>query len=128
MTIAPAAGMSQGAVGYGVVINALSDPNASTLDAATRDLVYGLQQSNPGLRASGNIASIRVNGSEGRSVEMQGNSPVQQNGKPARERDWLITLPSQRGGVLYLVFIAPENTFAKLEPTFKKMLDSVELR
>ena len=128
MTIAPAAGMSQGAVGYGVVINALSDPNESTLDAATRDLVNELQQSNPGLRANGNITSIRVNGAEGRSVEMQGNSPIQHNGKPARERDWLITLPSQGGGVLYLVFIAPENTFAKLEPTFMKMLESVQLR
>lgn len=128
MTIAPAAGMSPGAVGYGVVINAFSDPNASTLDAATRNLVNGLQQSNPGLRAAGNIAPIRVNGVEGRSIEMLGNSPVTANGKPARERDWLVTLPSQRGGLLYLVFIAPENTFARLEPTFKRMLESVQLR
>lgn len=128
MTIAPAAGMSQGAVGYGVVINALSDPNASTLDAATKNLVNELQQSNPGLRATGSIAQIKVNGVEGRSVEMRGNSPISENGKPARERDWLITLPSRQGGLVYLVFIAPESTFGRFELTFRRMLESVQLR
>jgi hypothetical protein len=128
MTIAPAAGMSQGAVGYGVVVNALSDPSATTLDAATANLVNELQQSNPGLRASGRVSRIQVNGVEGRSIEMLGNSPILENGKPARERDWLITLPSSRGGLVYLVFIAPENTFGRLERTFKRMLESVQLR
>jgi Zn-dependent protease with chaperone function len=128
MTIAPAAGMSQGAVGYGVVINAFSDPNASTLDAATRNLVNGLEQSNPGLRATGGIKQIQVNGVEGRSVELSGNSPIAQNGKAARERDWLVTLPSQRGGLLYLVFIAPEDTFGRLQATYQRMLESVQLR
>jgi hypothetical protein len=128
LTIAPAAGMSQGAVAYGVVINALSDPNATTLDGATNNLVAGLEQSNPGLRASGRPTSIQVNGIEGRSVELRGNSPVQQNGKPAREQDWLITLPRPRGGLLYMVFIAPESTFGQLRPTFQRMLQSVQLR
>lgn len=128
LTIAPPAGMSQGAVAYGVVINALSDPNASSLDGAANNLVLELQQSNPGLRASGSLARIQVNGIEGRSIELLGNSPIEQSGKPARERDWLITLPQPRGGLLYLVFIAPENTFAQLRPTFQRILQSTQLR
>jgi hypothetical protein len=90
--------------------------------------VNGLQQSNPGLRATGRITQIQVNGVQGRSVELTGNSPVTQNGKAARERDWLVTLPSQRGGLLYLVFIAPEDTFGRLQATFKRILESVQLR
>jgi len=128
LTIAPPAGMSQGAVAYGVVINALSDPNASSLDGATNNLVAQLEQSNPGLRASGGVTRVQVNGIDGRSIELLGNSPVEQNGKPARERDWLITLPRPSGGLLYMVFIAPENTFAQLRPTFQHMLQSLQLR
>jgi hypothetical protein len=128
LTIAPPAGMSQGAVAYGVVINALSDPNASSLDGAANNLVAALQQSNPGLRASGSLARLKVNGIEGRSIELLGNSPIAQSGKPVRERDWLIALPRPSGGLLYLVFIAPDNTFAQLRSTFQRMLQSTQLR
>ena len=120
--------MSQGAVGYGVVINALSDAGSSSLDGAAKNLVAALQQSNPGLRASGSLAGIKVNGIEGRSIEMLGNSPIEQNGKPAQERDWLIALARPSGGLLYIVFIAPENTFGQLRATFQRMLESTRLR
>jgi Zn-dependent protease with chaperone function len=128
LTIAPPAGMSQGAVAYGAVINALSDAGSSSLDAAAKNLVAALQQSNPGLRASGSLAGIKVNGIEGRSIEMLGNSPIEQNGKPAQERDWLIALARPNGGLLYIVFIAPENTFGQLRSTFQRMLESTRLR
>ena len=35
------------------------------------------------------------------------------------ERDWLVTTQRADGSVMYLVFIAPENDFAKLRPTFR---------
>ncbi len=128
LTIAPPAGMSQGAVAYGVIVNAVDDPSASSLDGATNALVADLQKSNPGLRASSRLERVQVNGIEGRTLEMTGNSPVGQNGQPARERDWLITLPRREGGLVYLIFIAPESAFAQLRPTFQRMLDSARLR
>jgi hypothetical protein len=128
MTIAPPAAASQGSVAYGVVVNGIQSPGSTSLDQATNDLVSGLQQSNPGLRANGNATRIQVNGTEGRSVELIGRSPVQQNGQPLAERDWLITLPQRQGGMLYLVFIAPENTFGLLRPTFQQMLDSAKTK
>ena len=128
LTIAPPAGMSQGVVAYGVVINALSDAGSSSLDGAAKNLVAALQQSNPGLRANGSLTGIKVNGVEGRSIEMLGNSPIEQNGKPAQERDWFIALPRPSGGLLYLVFIAPETTFGQLRSTFQRMLESTRLR
>lgn len=127
VTIGPPAAIAQGAVAYGVVIGGQEDPNAGNLDQATQDLANSLQQSN-NLRVSGNIQRVRVNGVEGRSINFIGTSPIQQNGRPLSERDWLVTLPRPEGGLLYLVFVAPENTFRDLQPTFRRMLDSLQLR
>lgn len=127
LTIAPSAGMSQGAVAYGVVLNSLDGQGASSLDDATKALVADLERSNPGLRASGGAQSIQVNRNQGRSVEMTGNSPITQNGQAVRERDWLVTLPRPQGGLVYLVFIAPANAFVQLRPTFQHILDSTRL-
>ena len=129
VTIAPQAGVTQGAIAYGVIVAGGQDPNASSLDQATQDLIQNMQQQNPGLRVSGNMQSIQVNGLQGRSVILRGNSPVQRNGQPLPERDWVITLPYQSGGgLLYLVFIAPENDFDRLRPTYEKMLNSLQVR
>src|SRR4029077_10620283 len=62
VTIAPQAGVGEGAIAYGVVIGAAQDPNADSLDQATADLVQTLQQSNPGLRVSAKAENIEVNG------------------------------------------------------------------
>jgi beta-barrel assembly-enhancing protease len=128
MTIAPPAAASQGSVAYGVVVNGIQSPGSTSLDQATNDLVSALQQSNPGLRANGNITRIQVNGAEGRSIELIGRSPVQQNGQALAERDWLVTVPQRQGGILYFVFIAPENVFGLLRPTYQRMLDSAQMR
>lgn len=127
ITIAPAAGASQGGVAYGVVINMGQDQNASSIDQVTQDLVQGLTQSNPGLRASGNAKSITVNGVQGRTVDLVGNSPVQQNGQPVPERDRLVVLPRPDGSFVYLVFVAPQRDFNSLASTYDKMLKSVKV-
>jgi hypothetical protein len=128
LLIAPQAGVAQGAVAYGVVIGGGQDPNANSLEQATQNLVQNLQQSNPGLQAAGNPESIEVNGVKGRSVTLKGDSPVQKDGKPVSERDWLVTVPRSQGGLIYLVFISPENDFGKLRPTYEKMLQSLQVK
>lgn len=128
ITIAPQAAVGQGAIAYGVVIGGGQDQNANSLDQATQDLVQSFEQSNPGLRASGSPQSIKVNGMEGRSVTLRGNSPIEKNGKPEPERDWLVTVPRPQGGLIYLVFIAPENDFSKLRSTYEKTLNSLEVK
>ncbi len=127
LTIAPSAAMAEGAVAYGVVIHNVASQGRS-LDQQTQNLVAGLEQSNVGLRATSSVQRIQMNGREARSVELSGSSPVQQNGKPLRERDWLITVPQSQGGMLYLICIAPEVNFAQLRPTFQRMLDTLQVR
>ncbi|HEV2964296.1 MAG TPA: M48 family metalloprotease [Candidatus Angelobacter sp.] len=128
VTIAPPAGVAQGEIAYGVIIGGAQDPNASNLDQAMQDLVQNLEQSNPGLQSSGSLQDIQVNGVRGKAVNLRGTSPVQQNGRRLPERDWLIGLPRPQGGLLYLVFIAPENQFGQLSSTYQAMLNSLQLR
>jgi hypothetical protein len=124
MTIAPPAGVSEGAVAYGVVVN-VADPKAASLDQETQALINALEQSNPGLRARGSPQAVRVNGIEGRSVDLTRESPVRQEGKPVPEHDWLVALPRPDGKLLYTVFIAPERDFSELRPTYENMLRSL---
>jgi len=127
ITIAPAAGVAQGSVAYGVVVSGGQDTNATSLDQATQDLIASLQQSNPGLQAAGSMSRISINGVSGRSVNLAGISPVRRGSKPVPERDWLITVPRSGGGLLYLIFIAPETEFSQLKPTYQQMLDSLRV-
>ena len=129
VTIAPPDGVTQNAVAYGLMVSTYEpeDPN-TTLDQDTHDLLASLRQSNPDLRQVGNDENIRINGVKGKSIDLLGNSPVQENGRPARERDWLVTLNRRDGSLLYLVFIAPDSQFGAMRPTFEKMLKSLQLK
>lgn len=128
LTIAPSAGVTQGAIAYGVVINSAQVKSRSSLDEATNEIVNGLVQSNAGLRANGGSRKIQVNGLEGRSIDLTGRSPVQQNNQSLPEHDWLVTASRAQGGLVYLVFIAPESSFNQLRPTYQRMLESVQIR
>ena len=130
VTIAPRSGVSQNAIAYGAMINTYQPENSSaTLDQATHELMASLRQSNPDLRAIGQDENIRVNGNAGKSIDLIGTSPLQdQNGRTAQERDWLVTVKRRDGTLLYVVFIAPDKDFATLRPTFEQMLRSLTLR
>lgn len=125
MVIAPPAGAGQGGIAYGVVIG--NQQASADLDQAAQQVVQTMIQENAGMQAEGSFSNIDVNGVQGRSTFLRGNSPVQQNGKPAAERDWLVIVPNPRGGVTYLVFVSPERDFNKLQPVYQKILQSLRL-
>jgi len=125
--IAPPEAVSQGGISYGAIINSLPS-GGGALDQSTQQIIQSIQQDNPGTRAKGEPTSIQVGDIQGRSVYLSGNSPVQENGQALVERDWLVTLPHPRGGVIYVVFVAPERDFAQFHSTYRKMLDSLTLR
>jgi Zn-dependent protease with chaperone function len=127
-TIAPAAGVGQNAIAYGVIISSAQNVDATSLEDATQGLIQNLQQTNPGLRIYDSPRKIQVDGADALSTMLAGNSPLQQEGRPLAERDWLVTMQRPEGGMLHLVFIAPENDFSKLQPTFQKMLASLQVK
>jgi Zn-dependent protease with chaperone function len=126
--IAPPSGASDTGIAYGVVLGTRPESGGSSLDDATRQLAEGLAQDNPGMKVSGEPKNIDVNGMQGRSLELLGNSPLQLNGKPLPERDLLVAVPRAQGGLVYLVFISPDRDYNQLHPTYQKMLDSLQLR
>ncbi|HEY6972436.1 MAG TPA: hypothetical protein VJA94_24720, partial [Candidatus Angelobacter sp.] len=127
ITIGPPAGISGGSIAYGVQVGTFQDPNAQTMDQVMQELIQNLQQSNPGLRVSGNLNRMDVNGQEARSVYLSGSSPLEKNGEAVPERDWLVTVARPQGGVMYLVFVAPEQDFNQLRSTYEKMLNSLRV-
>ena len=125
--IVPPGGANQNGISYGVIVGT-NPGDASSLDEATQRLAQGMQQDNPGMRVSGDMKTVSVNGIQGRSLELSGSSPLVQDGKPLPERDWLVTLPRSQGGLMYIVFVSPERDFNQLHSTYQKMLDSLQMR
>jgi Zn-dependent protease with chaperone function len=125
--IAPPSGASERGISHGVILGSNLSSEASSIDDATQRLAQGLLQDNPGLRINGEIKKVDANGVQGRSLELVGNSPLQQDGKPLPERDWLVTIPRPQGGLLYLVFVSTERDFNQLHPTYTKMLESLQM-
>jgi hypothetical protein len=127
-TIAPAAGVGQNAIAYGAIVSSAQNVDASSLNAATDSLIQNLQQTNPGLRVYESPRKISVAGTDGLATMLAGNSPMKEGDQPVPERDWLITVSKPQGGMLYVVFIAPEKQFAQLQPTYQKMLESLQVK
>ena len=127
-TFAPAAGVGQNAIAYGAIVATAPNVDATSLSDATQGLIQNLQETNRGLRVYESPRRIQVNGGEALSTILTGNSPIQQDGRPVPERDWLVTMPRPEGGMLHVVFIAPEKEFGQLQATYQRMLDSLQLR
>ena len=127
-TFAPAAGAGQNAIAYGAIVASARNVDANSLNDATQGLIQNLQETNPGLRVYESPRRIQVNGGEALSTMLTGNSPIQQDGRPLPERDWLVTMSRPEGGLLHVVFIAPERQFGRLQPTYQRMLDSLQVR
>jgi predicted Zn-dependent protease len=128
LTVAPRAGAGQNAIAYGVLITEAVDQDARSLDQVTEDLVENLQRRNPGMRANGSIRKIEVNGISSRQIDQSGNSPLQQNGHALPERGRLVVVPGSGAAYVSLIFVAPERDFGALEPTFQRMLDSLQVK
>ena len=124
--IGPPSAQAQNGIAYGVIIG--NQPGSGSLDDATQKLAQGMAQDNPGMKISGEMKNIDVNGTQGRTLELSGKSPLMLNGEPLPERDWLVTLPRPQGGLFYVVFVSPERDFNQLHPTYQKMLDSLQLQ
>jgi hypothetical protein len=125
--IAPRAGITGNAVGYGVALNVIAPQNRGlSLDQITEDMVRQYE-SQGDMRAVGQAQPITVAGVQGRSVAMQTTSPFPDDqGNRQKERDWLVTVPRNDGAVLYMVFVAPQSQFDRFRPTFESMLRSVQ--
>ncbi len=127
-TLAPAGGFGTFGLVYGAVIGSVQAngavADADSLANATTQLAQQLSQQNGGLQQVGSLQSMKVGGRLANGLELRGRSPLVQNGSTLPERDWLVTIPGQDGDVHYVVFVSPEQDFARLRPLFVSMMDS----
>ena len=130
VTIAPHAGITNSGVGYGVLLNGVAGPKGQQLsiDDMTVQLIQHIQQSNE-LEQLGNPQSITVSGIEGRATFLRSPSPFPDaNGQTQPERDWLVTVPQKDDSLIFMIFVAPQADFARLQPTYEAMVKSVQFR
>lgn len=123
-TIAPAEGLVQGNVGYGVIASAAQPPSGKvSLDSDTRQLLQSMAQQNAGMQVIEQSQRITVAGNPAMVTKLRSQSPFANNS----EIDVVITI--DRGNSLfYLVFVAPESDYARFEPLYQQMVRSIRFQ
>lgn len=111
------------ALAYGLIVSvaqAKVDPNDSNaLESATRQVLQGLQQSNPNMKITRQGERLRLNGQPGLSSYLSNESPA-----GGQETDWVITVLRPEG-LLSFVCVAPQKAYDQYDKTFSSILDSV---
>ena len=128
-TIAPPEGIVRSREASGIAYGALvsfvepePDENGRvSLRQASSQLIEQLQHSNPGMRVISRRQRTWVGRQRAVSLTLRGSSPV----RGETEMDWLVSTLRPDGTLWYIVFVAPEQDFGALRPTFERMLDSV---
>jgi hypothetical protein len=130
VTIAHQAGVTNRGVGYGVLLNGAAGPQGQrvSIHDMTLQLIKQIQQSNE-LAQLGDPQPLTVGGVEGRSTFLRSPSPFPDaKGQTQPERDWLVTVPMRDGSVIFMIFVAPEADFERLQPAYEAMVKSVQFR
>ncbi len=127
-TLAPDGGIVQAgnneALAYGTImsVRTLGSGSRPSLKDATNQLTQDMQSSNSAMRLSKDLGQIKVAGQNALSRMFVNNSPV-----GGRETDWIVTVLRPEG-LVYFVFVAPENEFINYQPAFKQILNSVAFK
>lgn len=125
--VAPEGGIQQTSDGqssvvYGVLINQFQAQRGASLSDSMNQLVAQLKKGNPRLRMEGSVHSITVNRRPARDAEFS-NTPAGRTNES--ERDWVVAVQQPDGNLRYLVFVAPAENFAKLKPSYERILRSL---
>ena len=129
--LVPQGGSGGAGLVYGAVIGVAKQSgdgvyDQTSLDTATAALAQKLSDQNGGLQRLGSVGGMQVGGKMADGLELQGKSPLMENGTAVAERDWLVTVARPDGDVNYIVFVSPERDFAVVKPVFVAMLQSFQ--
>lgn len=122
VTLAPTEGRVQTFIGYGAMVNVAQAPSGQKVDLQTdtQKLLQSMQQQNSGMRVVEQPQQVTIGGSKALVTKLASDSPY----AGTKETDIVVTI--DRGASLYyLVFVAPEPDYARLEPVFQQMTRSI---
>ncbi|WP_321474838.1 M48 family metalloprotease [uncultured Paludibaculum sp.] len=125
LTVAPAEGRVQSFIGYGVMVNIAQAPSGQkvNLEQDTQKLLQGMAQQNSGMKVVEQAQQVTIGGSKALVTKLASDSPY----AGTKETDVVVTI--DRGTALYyLIFVAPEPDYAKLEPVFQQMTRSIRFQ
>jgi hypothetical protein len=125
VTLAPRSGLVQDgrgsvSVGYGAMLSFFSPQRQGDLRQGTSELIAQLRQGNPALEAVNRQQKTRVDGRDALVTTMYNESPLVEG----RETNLLVTVNHPQG-LFYMVFIAPQREYARVQGVFEQMLRSV---
>jgi hypothetical protein len=116
-------GSGHSALAYGLIVSAtqvnVSTNDSNALENATRQVLQGLQQSNPNMKVLRQSERVRLNGKPGLSTYLSNDSPA-----GGSETDWVLTVMRPEG-VLSFICVAPQSVYSSYDKTFSAILDSV---
>jgi hypothetical protein len=124
----PPGGVSEESVAYGAILSGFTPGRGNNLDQAVDQLLGSIKDTNPGLQPIGQPKNISVNRRPAKQVALLGESPIREHGQPIPERLSLVAFQGKGNMVLYMIFVAPNDDFDKLLPTFDRIKQSFELR
>jgi Zn-dependent protease with chaperone function len=112
------------AIAYGALVSVFEPLSQGgrrpSLRAATDQLLYELQRSNPNLRVTSSAKGLRISNQQGLSVMATGESPL----AGEAEANWIVTT-YRTEGLWYVVFIAPQASYSSWQAAFQRMLETV---
>ena len=120
VTIAPAEGLVQSHVGYGVIVNRATLQRAVNLEKDTQTLIDGLAQQNSNLRAIDQPQRITVGNRRALVTKLSSDSPY----AGLREIDVLVTVDLDNE-LFYVICVAPLPDYPSFEPVFQQMIRSI---
>jgi len=116
-------GSGHSALAYGLIVSAnqvkVNANDSNALENATRQVLQGLQQSNPNMKVVRQSERVRLNGRPGLSTYLSNDSPA-----GGSETDWVLTVLRPEG-VLSFICVAPQSAYSNYDKTFSAILDSV---
>lgn len=119
-TIAPAEGLVQGHVGYGVLLNRSRLGRGVSLDRDTRALIESLSRQNSNVRVVEQGRPISVGGRRAVVTKLSSDSPY----AGLREIDVLITVGLD-DELVSVICVAPMPDYPAFEPVFQRMVRSI---
>ncbi len=125
VTIAPEQGIAGTGTGsqviYGVVAGFRAVAGGFDLASESTKLIGEFQKSNPSMQVSGSARRYQLSGSQALITTIYQSSVVANQ----REVNLLVTAERPQG-LFYVVFVAPEQTFMEMQPTYEKILRSIQ--
>jgi len=124
LTFAPQEGIVQGHIGYGAILGAAQSKSGKVnLEQDTQQLLQGIAQQNSNAKLAEQPQRITVGGSPAMITKLTSDSPY----ASTREVDVVVTVDRGKG-LFYMVFVAPESDFGRLEPIFQQMVKSLQFK